>query len=116
MTFQKIILYLAIIILIIILLIVGITLIYSKSHPTWPPMIPECPDYWSYDASGICVNIKDLGTCPPKGNDKHLKMDFNASPFTGTDGLCNKYNWANNCKVTWDGITYGVDNPCQTSS
>ena len=43
-------------------------------------------------------------------------MDFTTSSFTGSDGLCSKYNWANNCGVTWDGITYGVKNPCDTST
>jgi hypothetical protein len=36
--------------------------------------------------------------------------------YSGEDGLCNKYNWANTCGVTWDGITYGVKNPCDKSS
>ena len=68
------------------------------------------------DGSGnnaTCRNIKDLGTCPPNSGQKHLTMNFNVSPYTGTQGACNKYNWANNCGVSWDGITYGVTNPCQ---
>ena len=43
-------------------------------------------------------------------------MNFNNAPYTGTTGACAKYNWANNCGVSWDGITYGVNNPCQTTS
>jgi hypothetical protein len=39
-------------------------------------------------------------------------MNFNTSAFTGSQGACNKYNWATKCNVTWDGITYGVSNPC----
>jgi hypothetical protein len=42
-------------------------------------------------------------------------MNFNQSPFTDDDGDCAKYNWANSCKVTWDGITSGVKNPCDTT-
>lgn len=114
--FQKFILFAAIIILIIVLIFIGIALTYSTSSSTWPPMTPECPDYWTMDASAICVNVKDLGTCPPQSGQKHLTMNFNIPAFTGSNEMCAKYTWAKNCKVSWDGITYGVNNPCQTSS
>jgi hypothetical protein len=115
--FQKIVLFAAIIILIIALVFIGISLSYAKGQQ-WPPIVPNCPDYWVFDGSGNntrCVNVKDLGTCPPTSGDKHLQMNFNTSPFTGTQGDCSKYNWANRCGVSWDGITYGVTSPCQSS-
>ncbi len=112
--FQKIVLITAIIILIITLIVIGITL--SKgSSVQWPPVVPQCPDFWVLDGSGnnaTCVNVKDLGTCA-SGSNKHQTMNFNSSQFTGSQGACNKYNWATRCNVTWDGITYGVSNPCQ---
>jgi hypothetical protein len=114
-SFQSFILFSAIIILIIVLVFIGVTLTYSKDQQ-WPPMTPECPDYWVAEGSGnniTCVNTKNLGTCPPKGGDKYLKMDFNNSTFTGQNGLCAKYTWAKNCGISWDGVTYGVSNPCQ---
>ena len=113
--FQKIVLITAIIILIITLVVIGITLSKNSSSVDWPPVVPQCPDYWILDGSSNdanCVNVKDLGTCKSVGN-KHQTMNFNSSAFTGTDAACNKYNWATNCNVTWDGITYGVSNPCQ---
>jgi hypothetical protein len=116
--FQKIVLFSAIIILIIALVIIGIALAYAKDSQTWPPMTPQCPDYWVMDGSGNnarCINVKDLGRCPPNGG-QHLVMNFNDPAFTGSQGDCNKYNWANRCGVSWDGITYGVNNPCQTTS
>lgn len=116
--FQKFILFSAIIILIITLIIIG-TALSSATDTTWPPMTPDCPDYWTIDGSGNsakCVNVKNLGTCPPHSSQEHLTMDFNSSPFTGSNGLCSKYTWATKCGVSWDGITYGVNNPCQTSS
>ena len=116
--FQKIVLYSAIIILIISLVIIGIALSYAKDKKQWPPIVPDCPDYWTIDGSGNnarCLNVKDLGSCPPTGGRKHLSMDFNNAPFIGSNEMCAKYTWANRCNVSWDGITYGVNNPCQTS-
>ena len=120
--FKKIILFSAIIILIISLVLIGLALSYAKDE-TWPPMVPSCPDYFEIDGSGnnaTCVDIKDLTVdsgnevCQPLpgSNDKHLRVNFNTPAFTGTNGNCNKYNWANTCGVSWDGITYGVQNPC----
>ena len=113
--FQKFILFAAIIILIITLIIIG-TALSSATDTTWPPMTPECPDYWVIDGSGnnaTCINMKDLGTCQPQSGDKHLRMNFNLPAFTGSNELCAKYTWAKKCGVSWDGITYGVQNPCQ---
>lgn len=115
--FQKFVLFAAIIILIIALVFIGIALTYSTDQE-WPPMTPECPDYWTMDGSGnntTCINVKDLGTCQPQSGQKHLTMNFNVPAFTGENGMCSKYIWAKNCGLSWDGITYGVNNPCQTS-
>jgi hypothetical protein len=32
--------------------------------------------------------------------------------FTGSTGACNKRNWSTFNGISWDGITYGVNNPC----
>ena len=114
-SFQKIILLISIIILLLNLVIIAVALHYSKNK-NWPPMVPNCPDYWKSEGSGnniTCKNEKDLGVCNPQIGDKHLIMDFNKPPFTGANGNCAKYTWANNCKVSWDGVNYGVNNPCK---
>jgi hypothetical protein len=116
--FQKIVLFSAVVLLIIALVIIGMALMYSK-NTSWPPMTPSCPDYWEIDGSGndsTCINVKDLGTCPATSGSKHLVMDFNRPAFTGSQGLCNKYKWAKNCGVSWDSITYGINNPCQIAT
>jgi hypothetical protein len=123
--FKKIVLFSAIIILIISLVFIGVALSYAKDQ-TWPPMVPSCPDYFAIDGSGndaVCVDVKDLTLnsdsqfCrpPPGSNNKHYTINFNTSHFTGSNGTCNKYNWATTCGVSWDGITYGVSNPCETT-
>ena len=65
----------------------------------------------------MCFNSHHLGKCNiPTAEDKNT-MNFNQSPFNGTNGSCAKYKWASSkaCNVTWDGITYGVTNPCSTT-
>ena len=117
-TFQKIVLFSAIIILILALVIMGV-LLTSSNESEWPPVVSECPDWWASTKQGsenICVNVKDLGTCPPVSGQPHQVMNFNTSTFTGSNGTCAKYTWANKCNVTWDGITYGVSNPCESTS
>lgn len=110
MSFYKIVLIIAIILLIALLIFIGVAL-KTQATQTWPPVIGECPDYW-VDTSGNggnCVNVKNLGTCPKD-------MNFTTPIFSGTNGNCSRYQWATNCGVTWDGITYGlINNPCDVS-
>jgi len=114
MNFQTIVLIVAFSLLIIILLIISYGMSNSQVN-TWPPIIGDCPDYW-IDLSGNgaqCVNMKDLGTCNGSvSSGKHAQMDFSVAPFTGSNGSCAKYKWAQGCNITWDGITEGVNSPC----
>lgn len=54
---------------------------------------------------------------PLRGKNTRSK-DFKTSQYTGVGGKCQKYTWAKNCGITWDGITTLSDSPCvsQTSS
>ena len=109
-TVQSIILTLAIVILLIILIVIGININMSQNKQTWPPVTGDCPDYWLDRGAGgsKCeVNAKKdnigLATSP---------MDFSLPIYSGSNCDCIKYTLANNNKVSWDGITYGVPNPC----
>ena len=114
--YQKNLIIAALIALVIVLLYLAYSIVYAEKHKAWPPMTPPCPDYWEMnnDSSGnnTCSNIKNLGKCQPANGQKHLVMNFNDPSYNGSNGLCAKYTWANNCGVSWDGITYGIDNPC----
>jgi hypothetical protein len=115
--FQKTVLTVAVIILIITLVFIGVSLSYA-SGSAWPPIVPECPDYWTIDGSGnntTCVNVKNLGTCVEQGDKGHQIMNFNDPVFSGSNGNCAKYKWADKCNVSWDGISYGVKNPCDVA-
>ena len=118
MSFQKIIITIAIIILIILLVIIGITLSKASDSEIWPPIVGACPDYW-VDLSGngeACYNSHSLGRCNIPSNGEKATMNFNQAPFNSETGTCSKYNWATGCQVTWDGITSGVPNPCTTTT
>jgi hypothetical protein len=118
MNFQKIVLTIAIILLIVALVFIGISLGQAKADEVWPPIVGDCPDYW-VDLSGngaMCVNTNSLGTCNMPSGGSNNAMDFSSSLYAGTEGTCNKYRWANGCKVTWDGITSGIANPCALTS
>lgn len=114
-SFQTSILWSAVTVLILTLVFIGMSLTNSKSNVQWPPVVPQCPDYWRVEGEGKnvkCINEQDLGTCPKQNGQDHYVADFNTPEFTGIDSRCKKYTWAKNCGVAWDGITYGVENPC----
>jgi len=118
MNFQKMVLSVAVGILIIMLVIIGMALSKASYEDTWPPIVGDCPDYW-VDMSGngeACLNSHSLGRCNIPTEGSPGTMNFNQSPFTGDNGTCSKYNWATGCGVTWDGITSGIKNPCDTST
>ena len=118
MNIQKMVLSVAIGILIIMLVIIGMALSKASYEDTWPPIVGDCPDYW-VDMSGngeSCLNSHSLGRCNIPTEGAPGTMNFNQSPFTGDNGTCSKYNWATGCGVTWDGITSGISNPCDTST
>ena len=53
----------------------------------------------------------------PKGGPKittpyNLSGTVDGYTFTGTNGACHKRDWATANGISWDGITYGVNNPC----
>jgi len=113
MSFQSIILIMAVVILLILLIIIGISISLSQNKIPWPPVVGDCPDYWlDKGANGsMCVVNKNRDNI---GN-ATSPMDFNIPTFKGSQGACAKYNWANTNGVSWDGITYGVPNPCINS-
>jgi len=97
--FQKTVMTVAIVILIIVLCFIGIVLYRQKSSIVYPPVIPNCPDYW--DVSGNkCINSMSLGN--PQCN---VPMDFTTAKWSGNTSNCLKYMWAKSCNLTWDGIS-----------
>lgn len=111
-TFQNITLIIAGVLLLICIVLIILIFLFPNTKQVWPPMIANCPDYFT-DINGDgsqCINNILINTkCKTIPN-------FNQSNYKGKRGNCEKYNWANSCGLTWDGITYGVTNPCTTSN
>ena len=107
-TFQTIVMITATIILVISLCFIGLALRKQKNSAVFPPVIANCPDYWT-DASGNngskCINEKNIGNTSCAST-----MDFSVPMFAGTTGTCTKLKWAQKCNLSWDGITNNPDN------
>ncbi|MBI96921.1 hypothetical protein CL656_07245 [bacterium] len=130
-SFYKNIIFLAVIVLIFSLTLVGVAIANDEVNIKFPPRIDNCPDYWAHanylknsdnvfslndsdvnidDLENECVNIQKLGVCSNKTIMDFDKVPFNNSGDKGPDsGMCAKYKWAKQCKVTWDGITNNDD-------
>ena len=123
----------AVITIILLLTVVGVSLSSNETKTDWPPMQTKCPELYELNSNGKTCEITSglyqnySGTSSDKNNtssarytqignsDDCTKLNTTDSDFTGIDGDCNKYKWAQNCNVSWDGI---YDNPslCDSSS
>ena len=66
----------------------------------FPPYVSNCPDFWEETDGGVCKNTYNLGV-PVAADD----VTISTMNWNGLSGDCNKYRWANNKGLTWDGIT-----------
>jgi hypothetical protein len=105
-SFQKTLLVIAAIVLIISFIAISIMIYNTKQVDKWPPIVSKCPDWWTEGADGKCSNPQHIGTC--------TTFDPSDTKYTGTNGPCERYKWATGCGAAWDGVTYGVDSPCDT--
>ena len=99
MTFQKIVVTIAIVFLVLALIAFGVALYNKKFKARYPPIIADCPDYW-VDNEGTCINSKNLGKafCTKRFNINEVKQ-------LGENAICLKQKWAKSCDLTWDGVT-----------
>ena len=104
MTFQTIVVTIAIIILILSLVVLGVVIYNSRNKDQYPPEISNCPDYFVMkEKSGgdlgvpveMCYNQHNLGN--------HSDGCEWFDPKDATSKI--KKAYAKKCGVTWDGIT-----------
>jgi hypothetical protein len=107
--FQTIVLTAATIILILALCFIGLALYRQKYNSKFPPIIANCPDFWTdVSISGNGSDCKDM--TPPLGNASCPRtMDFSSANWSGNNGPCSKSKWAKQCNLSWDGITNNAD-------
>ena len=111
LNFQKIVLIILIIILIVSLVFIGMQIKKSNSKQAWPPLVPQCPDFWVVDATtGKCKPTDEA----PNSNCNQPKDFTTDTTYTGQGGACKKREWANTCdpSIAWEGITYGTSDTC----
>ena len=97
------------------MIIVAFVIKRNRYGAIFPPVVGECPDYWSASQKGshtVCHNALGLGdttNCPNVAR-KGSTMVFSGPQWAGQKGVCNKARWANKCGMAWDGIS--GDNSC----
>ena len=109
-----------IIVVLIILILLGIVMNNANKNQMYPPVYPTCPDYYSTNSDFNCVaNTSVWGNIPtitgvtgfnvknPSCSLLDLSSNtiFNAAGSGPKSGLCAKKTWANQCGVSWDGIS-----------
>lgn len=104
MDFRKIVVCAAAFILLCTLVMIGRAMSNQKKETIYPPVLPECPDYWEA-SDGECSR----GRVYNRGDCDEGTVDF--SLFNN----CAKYEWSNDCKVQWDGISNNPD-LCDTTA
>ena len=114
MSFQTISLYVMLAILIVLLIIIGYNMSNALKRTTWPPLRGDCPDFWfDQGTGGSRCTVNDNGV--NRGTFTGTEQNFARPPYTGSNGICEKKKWSEtNGQISWDGITYGVENVCRS--
>lgn len=105
MTFQSIVVKVAIVIFIILMVVMALMMIKGRENKKWPPETPTCPDYWKYN--------KENNKCEDKFNFSSNNIEKWPESTWKNDDNYKEYNTPNNkccwakyrAKVEWDGIT-----------
>ena len=120
LSFYSIVLIIAIIILIIALTIVGLTLNKKKNVKPFPDFKTTCPDFWSYNTSGLCIpSTPPINTPLPAKVNNYVNANVITSGNSSSDkkivsidpdeskwaSVCTKTKWAKNVGIQWDGVT-----------
>ena len=115
--FQKVVLISSTIILIVSLMFLAYFLTKSLHEDSYPAVISDCPDFWDVtrneEGETICKNTSTInrpaGTFRGIGEIKECRQvptgKFSASGDNDDSVLCEKYEWAKKCNITWDGVT-----------
>jgi len=93
------------------LAIMAVVMYFSNKKQIFPAIFQPCPDYYAMDSSGNCsmTSVWNVGVVNSARTDLSCnKVNFSGltNPGMGpSSALCKKQRWAQDCTVTWDGIT-----------
>jgi hypothetical protein len=102
-SFNQIVFNTAVVLFLIVMLIIGVAMSKFMKDIQYPPVEAQCPDYWEAhkDKDGTyCLNNMNLGNY-----NSDMCKKFDVAYYQGKDKLCDKYKLAQNCNLTWDGVT-----------
>jgi hypothetical protein len=112
MVFYKNVLMSVVITALVLLAIIGAVMYYLRNKQEYPAIIDGCPDYYNLDPSTNTCLRSSAWDAPPAsaGTTNCMTIDFKEQSYllpgsSEGSGICNKKNIAQNCGVTWDGIT-----------
>lgn len=119
--FYSITLTIATIILILALAFVGWAMTKSKDQVKFPQLQNTCPDNWTVDGSGNCVQPTGINmgnktldtalsatpkiTTPGLSDDKKMFDPNDAGWSAAGNAACAKKKWASDLNIAWDTIT-----------
>jgi hypothetical protein len=109
MSFQKIVIVIAIIALILTLSVIGYMMYYSAQNKPYPPTYSTCPDMWGLTGSNICTNTAIGGSFSNIGS---FITDVSCSLTSGCTGLSGWNGKDGDCDSRWvqGNSANGLDN------
>ena len=96
--FYKIAILIGIIFLILCLIGIGILMQYQNAGMKFPIHPNVCPDLWTSQNGTTCENTTNL-------NIGKLTAGNNNITLSSYPNICDKYKWATNNKINWDGVS-----------
>jgi hypothetical protein len=106
MTFQRVVVTIAIVILILSLIVLGIVIYNSRNEDQYPPELGNCPDYYIMKQKGEGGDMDGV-TTESCYNQHNLGIKSQECEWFDPNEKTNKERraYAKKCRVTWDGIT-----------
>lgn len=102
--YQRVVLGIAIVLLIAAYIMIYFTLVDNNKN--WPPSVAKCPDYWEYNVASDMCESKNKFNIGSSGN------TVKKYPDVSQKSTCDKYKWAKQYAVSWEGLSYGVSMDC----
>lgn len=105
MGFQKTVLILALVILTITVIFIATVISKNESKKKWPPEVGTCPPYYIVSTENGELKCKRDPNAPRIGESATSCNILNLKQGNTVISDKAKCDWANNCKIQWDGIS-----------